>query len=220
VVDKKERGIFIGPEGKMEGPKIKKIYVHPDYKDGFKDKKFDLGIIELETPLPHSGQLDFAPIPRNALVKVVGTGLQKERNWGFNDGKRRAGSNSISKVDKDGIWLKEITIPAELQPESSSYPKCIPAGGDSGSPLIVNTKIRGILTGGNGTWNKDGSTTSSERYVNISQPENRKFINMVLRLNTTQNFETKDCARLFFPPKAIQTKENELQKLEEFIRNH
>jgi secreted trypsin-like serine protease len=210
-VDISERKISIGSNGKSEGPKIKKIFVHPDYKDGFKDNKSDLAIIELETPFLYSGDVDFEPIPNNAKVSVVGTGLQKDHDWKYNDGRRRAGSNSIAKLDSEGIWLQEVTIPLENKPESLSYPECIPAGGDSGSPLIVNNKIRGILTNSLENWNNDGSTNKSSLFVNIATPENKQFIDMVLAL------AHQDCELQPGIPFQIQEKEDELRRLQQSL---
>lgn len=202
-----ERDINVGVDGKSAGPKIKKIFVNPNYKK-VSSENADLAIIELETSYESSGQLSYDPILKDTKVSMVGTGLQKGSDYNYNDGKRRTGSANIAKIDNQGIWLKEINIPNEYNPDSPTYPKCIPAFGDSGSPLIVDGKIRGIYWGGPVTQNENGEgETKQPVYTDISTGPNKKFIESVLALNN------EDCPPEVNLSTPIHEKENELLKL-------
>lgn len=165
--------IFTGPEGKMDGPKIKSFTIHPDYQPFV---TADVAIIELTQDMPSSAEIDYGSMPSERKVTVGGYGLQKAQNWKFNDGKRRVGENEITAFDKENIFLKKVKKSVLSSEGSSKSALCQPAGQDSGSALFVNDKIKGILTGTVEDTDSDGVPTLQSKYLNLAKPLYRDFI--------------------------------------------
>ncbi|OGS00567.1 MAG: hypothetical protein A3G41_06520 [Elusimicrobia bacterium RIFCSPLOWO2_12_FULL_59_9] len=167
--------IFLGPDGDRQGPAISRFEIHPEYQGEFRDgEQFDVAVLELEAALSGGLDADFRDIPRRSKVFVAGYGVTVSGEWKA-DGKRRIGENEIGRVDTDFICLKKTTLPPpeEPMPERTG---CVPAGQDSGGPLILDGKIKGVLSKSLQVWLQDGSTSDESCYVNFQNPQVRAFL--------------------------------------------
>ncbi|MBI4248062.1 MAG: S1 family peptidase [Elusimicrobia bacterium] len=167
--------IFLGPDGDRPGPAVSRFEIHPEYPGEFRDgDEVDVAVLELEAASDGGLDADFRDIPRRSKVFVAGYGVTVSGGWKA-DGKRRIGENEIGRVDTNFICLKKTTLPPpeEPMPERNG---CVPAGQDSGGPLILDGKIKGILSKSLQVWLQDGSTSDESCYVNFQNPQVRAFL--------------------------------------------
>lgn len=119
--------------------RIGKVHMHPEYRDGGMGQA-DLALLEVPAGLA----LDFYPPlceggeSEGSLVSIAGYGLTGRLSDGYttDDGRLRAGTNTIERIDPGVI----VCLAA---PGSSPLEYCI-APGCSGGPLFIAGRLAGI----------------------------------------------------------------------------
>jgi len=119
--------------------RIGKVHMHPEYRDGGMGQA-DLALLEVPAglamgfypPLCEGGESE------GSLVSIAGYGLTGRLSEGYttDDGKLRAGTNTIERIDPGVI----VCLAA---PGSSPLEYCI-APGCSGGPLFLGGRLAGI----------------------------------------------------------------------------
>jgi hypothetical protein len=121
---------------------IKKIIIHPDFNDQFGVADIAIGYSNKTFDLKFYPELYKNNDEINKICSISGYGSTGSFNTGYyiNDNIRRAGSNTIDRIDKD-------LLICSVSPKGSSRYTSLEfliAGGDSGGPLFIDQKIAGI----------------------------------------------------------------------------
>lgn len=135
---------------------VDKLIIHPEYKsDAFGYDDIALG--HLEKPI----KLDFYPAlytdkdEVGKVCSIAGWGFTGTFNTGvkFNDGKRRAGSNIVEKIER-----KVLVCTPSRRHEKTTELEYLICSGDSGGGLFIDKKLAGINSSVVGY---DGSSNST-----------------------------------------------------------
>lgn len=122
---------------------IKKVLSHPDFKEesigyadiaiGHSDEKFNLEYY----PALYEDSNEIGKI-----CSISGYGFTGDFNTGAKvyDSKKRAGSNTIDKIDRDLL----VCSPSYRHNDDYTQLEFLIASGDSGGPLFIDQKIAGI----------------------------------------------------------------------------
>lgn len=158
---------------------IQRILSHPDFKNdsvgfadialGYSDDKFNL---EYYPPLYEEND------EIGKICSISGYGFTGNFNIGAKiyDGKKRAGSNTIDKIDRDLL----VCSPSYRHHDDYTQLEFLIASGDSGGPLFIDQKIAGIhslvMTAKKKTeskYNEESGHTRISRFIKWIK-ENRK----------------------------------------------
>lgn len=160
---------------------IQQVLCHPDFKEdsiGFAD--IAIGYSKDKFNLEHYPQLYEENNEVGKICSISGYGFTGNFNSGAKvyDAKKRAGSNTIDKTDRDLL----ICSPSYRHDDDYTQLEFLIASGDSGGPLFVDQKIAGIHSlvmaakkKTESKYNEESGHTRISKFVKWIQDNKRKY---------------------------------------------
>lgn len=132
-------------------------------------------IIELDQQTNSGPEIGFEPLSSGQLVTIGGYGVTRLNSFLPSEGFRRIGLGQVDSIDEKYICLPTVKISPDGKDVLDSS-TCLPAGQDSGSPLIANGVIRGVFVKSIQTLNTDGSSISKGCFIDLNHPDIKRFL--------------------------------------------